>query len=119
MLLYMQFLCNFGVAFQICIKILQGIVDEQPEKKFILSGCSNFALLRKVSQALAGRSGVFELMPLSIEVKSAMTYSPSFEKALLKVNECVNPPVDKHTIVYAGTLEDNKGDIRLLNYLNL
>lgn len=55
----------------------------------------------------------------AIEVKSAMTYSPSFEKALLKVNDWVNPPVDKRTIVYAGALENDKGDIRLLNYRNL
>ena len=55
----------------------------------------------------------------AIEVKSAMTYSPSFEKALQKVSDWVNPPVDKRTIVYAGALEDDKGDIRLLNYRNL
>ena len=55
----------------------------------------------------------------AIEVKSAMTYSPSFEKALLKVNDWVNPPVAQRTIVYAGTLEDDKGDIRLLNYRNM
>ena len=55
----------------------------------------------------------------AIEVKSAMTYSPSFEKALLKVNDWVNPPVEQRTIVYAGALEDDKGDIRLLNYRNL
>lgn len=55
----------------------------------------------------------------AIEVKSAMTYNPSFEKALLKVNEWVYPPVGKRTIIYAGTLEDDKGDIRLLNYRNM
>lgn len=55
----------------------------------------------------------------AIEVKSAMTYNPSFEKALLKVNEWVNPSVGKRTIIYAGTLEDDKGDIRLLNYRNM
>lgn len=55
----------------------------------------------------------------AIEVKSAMTYNPSFKKALLKVNEWVNPPVGKRTIIYAGTLEDDKGDIRLLNYRNM
>ena len=55
----------------------------------------------------------------AIEGKSAMTYNPSFEKALLKVNEWVNPPVGKRTIIYAGTLEDDKGDIRLLNYRNM
>lgn len=55
----------------------------------------------------------------AIEVKSAMTYNPSFEKALQKVNEWVNPPVGKRIIIYAGTLEDDKGDIRLLNYRNM
>lgn len=48
------------------LSYIQGIVDEDPSKKFILSGSSNFALLKKVSQSLAGRSGIFELMPLSI-----------------------------------------------------
>lgn len=48
------------------LSYIQGIVDEDPSKKFILSGSSNFALLKKVSQSLAGRSGVFELMPMSI-----------------------------------------------------
>lgn len=48
------------------LSYIQGIVDEDPSKKFILSGSSNFALLKKVSQSLAGRSGVFELMPLAI-----------------------------------------------------
>lgn len=55
----------------------------------------------------------------AIEVKSAMTFSPSFEKALKKVDEWVAPVVDKRTIVYAGTLEDDRGDIRLLNYMHL
>ena len=55
----------------------------------------------------------------AIEVKRAMTYNPSLEKALLKVNEWVNPPVGKRTIIYAGTVEDDKGDIRLLNYRNM
>lgn len=55
----------------------------------------------------------------AIEIKSAMTFSPSFEKALKKVDEWVNTPVGHRTVVYAGTLEDDKGDIRLLNYQHL
>ena len=47
------------------LSYIQGIVDEKPEKRFILSGSSNFALLKKVSQSLAGRTGVFELLPFS------------------------------------------------------
>lgn len=56
------------------LSYIQGIVDEHPERKFILSGSSNFALLRNVSQSLAGRSGVFELLPMSLtEVKDQVS----------------------------------------------
>lgn len=47
------------------LSYIQGIVDEHPERRFILSGSSQFATLRKVSQSLAGRTAVFELLPLS------------------------------------------------------
>ena len=47
------------------LEYIQGIVDDHPERKFILSGSSNFELLKNVSESLAGRSGVFELMPMS------------------------------------------------------
>ena len=65
------------------LSYIQGIVDEQPQKKFVLSGSSNFALLKKVSQSLAGRSGVFELMPLSIEeVKGQIEYVDDADQLL-------------------------------------
>lgn len=70
------------------LSYIQGIVDDKPEKRFVLSGSSNFALLREVSQSLAGRSGVFELMPLSL---SELTESG---------NEDVAPDVD--TLLYRG-----------------
>ena len=47
------------------LSYIQGIVDEHPERRFILSGSSQFAMLRKVSQSLAGRTAVFDLLPLS------------------------------------------------------
>ena len=47
------------------LSYIQGIVDEYPERRFILSGSSQFSILRKVSQSLAGRTAVFELLPLS------------------------------------------------------
>ena len=55
----------------------------------------------------------------AIEVKSAMTFSPSFEKALKKVDTWIQCPVEKRLIVYAGTLESTEGDIKLLNYKNV
>ena len=47
------------------LSYIQGIVDEHPERRFILSGSSQFAMLRQVTQSLAGRTAVFELLPLS------------------------------------------------------
>ena len=48
------------------LSYIQGIVDEHPEKRYILSGSNNFTLLKCMTQSLAGRSCVFELMPMSL-----------------------------------------------------
>ncbi|MDR0895340.1 MAG: ATP-binding protein [Prevotellaceae bacterium] len=49
---------------------IQVIVDEDrfrgnSERKFIVTGSSNFALLEKVTQSMAGRTSVLTLLPLS------------------------------------------------------
>jgi predicted AAA+ superfamily ATPase len=45
---------------------IQGIVDSLGFKgKFILSGSQNFLLLNKVTQTLAGRTGIVNLLPFS------------------------------------------------------
>ena len=46
---------------------IQGIVDNHPERKFFLSGSSNFELMKSLSESLAGRAGIYELMPMSYE----------------------------------------------------
>lgn len=67
------------------LSYIQGIVDENPKKRFVLSGSSNFALLKKVSQSLAGRSGMFELLPLSIsEVKEQVEYVTDADQLLYR-----------------------------------
>ena len=40
------------------LEYIQGIVDNHPNKKFFLSGSSNFELMKSVSESLAGRVGV-------------------------------------------------------------
>ena len=45
---------------------LQGIIDADPAPgRWILTGSQNFALLRSVSQSLAGRTAVLHLLPLA------------------------------------------------------
>ena len=56
------------------LSYIQGIVDKNPERRFVLSGSSNFALLRSVSQSLAGRTGMFELLPMAYsEVRESLS----------------------------------------------
>lgn len=47
------------------LSYIQGIVDDEPDRRFILSGSSQFAMLKRVAQSLAGRTAVFELLPMS------------------------------------------------------
>lgn len=49
------------------LSFLQGIVDEHRERKYILSGSSQFSLQTSISQSLAGRTAVLELLPLSLQ----------------------------------------------------
>ena len=62
---------------------IQGIVDENPGKRFILSGSSQFSVMRRVSQSLAGRTAVFELMPLSYSEVSDMAEKKSLDELLM------------------------------------
>ncbi len=64
------------------LSYIQGIVDENPNRKFILSGSSNFTLLRKVSQSLAGRTGVFELLPFSYKELNDEKYVEDVNKLI-------------------------------------
>ncbi len=50
----------------VLFEYIQGIVDDNPERKFLLSGSSNFELMHSLSESLAGRAGVYELMPMSL-----------------------------------------------------
>lgn len=46
---------------------IQRIVDENRQIQFILTGSSNFLLMEKISQTLAGRTAVFHLLPFSLQ----------------------------------------------------
>ena len=64
------------------LSYIQGIVDEHPDKRYILSGSSQFAMLKRVTQSLAGRTAVFELMPLSYSETKDLTADGPLDKLL-------------------------------------
>ena len=54
------------------LSYIQTIVDEWPDSKFYLTGSSQFSLLKTITQSLAGRTAVFELLPLSLDEIASM-----------------------------------------------
>lgn len=65
------------------LSYIQGIVDDHPHRKFILSGSSNFLLIRSVSQSLAGRVGLFDLLPMSLLETPGTADNKSLDELLL------------------------------------
>lgn len=49
------------------LEYIQGIVDNNPERHFLLTGSSNFEMLQNLTESLPGRAGVFELFPMTMK----------------------------------------------------
>lgn len=65
------------------LSMIQVRVDEDPERKYILTGSSNFSLLEKVTQSLAGRTAVFTLLPFSLKEIKSIVDIESIEKIII------------------------------------
>lgn len=61
------------------LSYIQTIVDEWPDSKFYLTGSSQFWLLKSVTQSLAGRTAVFELLPLSMDEIAEVSVDDSLD----------------------------------------
>lgn len=59
---------------------IQMMVDEDRERRYILTGSSNFSLLDNVSQSLAGRTALFTLLPFSFEEMDAAKKNKPIEE---------------------------------------
>lgn len=62
---------------------IQVLVDERPERRYIVTGSSNFALLQQSTQSMAGRAALFTLLPLSNAELAALTGDISDDTLLL------------------------------------
>lgn len=65
---------------------IQGIVDENPQPGFfVLTGSQHFGILAQISQTLAGRVALLELLPFSLsELQSAGIEIPSLDQLLFQ-----------------------------------
>ena len=51
----------------VLLDYIQGIVDDDSSRRFVLTGSSNLELLQGLTESLPGRAGVYELLPMSME----------------------------------------------------
>jgi hypothetical protein len=64
---------------------VQSIVDNDRNALFILTGSSNFLLMEKIGQTLAGRAAIFYLLPFSlVELESGGYSFPQYEALIYK-----------------------------------
>ncbi len=67
------------------LSYIQSIVDRKKKKgQFILTGSRNFELMESVSQSLAGRTAILNLLPLSISELKRAKQENSTDQYLLK-----------------------------------
>ena len=64
---------------------IQSIVDGNRQTRFILTGSSNFLLMEKISQTLAGRTAVLHLLPFSFaELETSAPPFDQYESLIFK-----------------------------------
>ncbi|MBP9726264.1 MAG: ATP-binding protein [Gammaproteobacteria bacterium] len=74
---------------------LQTLVDQQQEKGlFILTGSQQFSLMANLTQSLAGRVGLIQLLPFTLTELQQGQYAPAEIEPLL-FNGCYPPIYDK------------------------
>lgn len=93
---------------------LQRIVDENRQIQFILTGSSNFLLMEKISQTLAGRTAVLHLLPFSLQELEPL--ADSYENMIFKgqyprIYDRAIPPTDFYPS-YIQTYVDR--DVRMI-----
>jgi len=66
------------------LSYIQLTVDEDSERRFVLTGSNNFAIMESITQSLAGRACLFTLMPLSISEIADIIDDMSVDEIMLR-----------------------------------
>ncbi len=63
---------------------LQGLVDDNRDLRFILTGSQNFLLNENITQSLAGRAGIVTLLPLSVQELAGQLSKSKYEDLIVR-----------------------------------
>ncbi len=66
----------------VLLDYIQGIVDNNPQRRFVLTGSSNLELLKGLTESLSGRAGVYELLPMSLRETAEQNSAKSTNQLL-------------------------------------
>ena len=64
------------------LEYIQGIVDDNPDSQFLLTGSSNFELLNGLCESLPGRAGVYGLLPMTYHESESIMGEMSLDEFL-------------------------------------
>lgn len=105
------------------LSAIQVTVDNHKDRRYVITGSANFALIKGVTQSLAGRVAMFTLLPFSFpELKKGELYKKSIEelcwRGLYPAVVAEDTPVELFYRNYINTYVER--DVRdLLNIKNL
>lgn len=68
----------------VLLDYIQGIVDDTPDRRFVLTGSSNLELLQGLTESLPGRAGVYELLPMSLDETSEQNADKETNQVMLE-----------------------------------
>ena len=103
---------------------IQGLVDEDTSRKYVLTGSNNFARMHTVSQSLAGRVGIFHIPPFSLpELRSVSKLSSSLFETMFngfypRVIAGCSDPVEWYRAYIQTYLERDIRDIASVHMLD-
>ncbi len=66
------------------LSYIQLTVDEDSERRFVLTGSNNFTIMESITQSLAGRACLFTLMPLSLSEITGAIDDMSVDEIMLR-----------------------------------
>ena len=104
---------------------LQGIIDSNADCHFVLSGSQHFLLMEQVTQSLAGRVAILQLLPLSLlEMKNAELPLSSIEETMFtggypRIFSQKITPYDFHTSYLQTYVERDVRQLRQVSDLDL
>jgi hypothetical protein len=81
---------------------LQGFVDEGRGGPFVLTGSQHFLLSEKISQSLAGRTAILELLPFSLAEISGRSPVPPSDLALQDSVPSPAPEMELNDVLFTG-----------------